>query len=239
MNPILCPLRNGIQLTKAAHRTFMAQDVQGGVELLYIDNASEDGTAEWLKTTEAFTIRNGTPKSVAQSWNYGLGWWFNRGAEYVLVVNNDVELLPSTYRRLLADGGDFVTAVSVGTKEQLVDSDPRGTRPHPDFSCYLIRRSVWEIVGPFDEQFKSAYNEDSDYHVRLHKAGVFAHCIDVSFYHVASGTIKNSTLEEQKHIVKIASQNHEYFKQKWGVYSGTPEYYALFESQAPESLPPG
>jgi len=105
------------------------------------------------------------------------------------------------------------------------------TRPHPDFSCYLIRKETYETVGPFDEHFKTAFCEDWDYHVRLHKAGITAHCIDLPFLHLSSQTVRNSSLKEQERIYTQAKANREYFREKWGVEGGTEEYYALFKSK--------
>jgi len=229
MNPILCPFINGKRLTMAAHRTFMAQDIP--VEILYINNACTEDIIPWLSSLDVHTMHNASPMSVAQSWNAGLQYWFRQGAEHVLVVNNDVELRPDTYRKLLEDGGGFVTAVSVIEREKLLDEEDRGgPRPHPDFSCYLISREVYFKVGEFDENFKVAYHEDNDYHLRLHRAGVFAHCIDLPFYHAGAATINASTAAEQEYYKKAAHDNSLYFNEKYGFFSGTDEYYAEFKS---------
>lgn len=118
----------------------------------------------------------------------------------------------------------------------LSQPDPKAKRPHPDFSCYLIRKEVYEKVGPFDENFKTAFCEDWDYHVRLHKAGIDAHCIDLPFLHYASQTTKNAPLMEREKIQHQAQLNREYFREKWGVEGGTDEYYALFNSEPPADL---
>jgi len=83
-------------------------------------------------------------------------------------------------------------------------------------------------VGPFDENFTGAYAEDSDYHVRMHKAGIRAISIDVPFYHVASGTIKNASADVAKQIGTNADRNREYFRQKHGFAIGSPEYDKFF-----------
>ena len=233
MFPLICPVRNSIALTRNAYETFVHQDV-GKVSVLIIDNQSEDNTNPWLASLdEVYTIRNSPPKGVSESWNQGLGWWFSKGAEYVLVVNNDVALRLDTYRLLVGDGGGFVTAVGdQDPKCILTTTPPTSRRNHPDFSCYLIRRWVWEKVGPFDENFKVAFHEDNDMHLRLHKAGIEAYCINIPFYHVGSATVRQCGEEEQRHIQEAAGQNEVYFRKKWGFYSGTSEYEAAFEHSA-------
>ena len=231
MNPILVPLRNGRDLTIAAHRTFIAQDV-GDIEILYIDNASTDGTREWLQSLSVHCIHNLVPMGVSRSWNVGLNWWFSQGAEHVLVCNNDVLLRPDTYRWLLKAGGLFVTAVGNNdpdcVKPPWNPPDLDKIRYNPDYSCYLIHKEAYERMGGFDEKFKGAYAEDADSHLRLHRAGVDAFCIQLPFYHVGAATLKNATDEERQLILEQADANRVLFKEKHGVAVGTPEYYALF-----------
>lgn len=234
MNPIIVPLRDAIQYTKRAHPTFISQDIP--VSILYINNASTDGTVEWLHSVDCIRIHNQPAKSVAASWNQGLKWWFKQGAEYALVVNNDVELRPDTYRLLLEDGGGFVTAVGNNDFECVkppYNPPEKPKRPHPDHSCFLIRKWVWNQVGPFDESYKGAYVEDAEFHLKLHKAGVEAYCIDLPFYHIGAGTLRMVREREAKEIMRQADENRSLFKKRHGVAVGTPEYYALFGNEDP------
>lgn len=240
MNWILCPTHNNLHLTRSAVKSFLAQDIP--TKVLLIDNASTDGTPEWARSMypQVVYIRRDPPLSVAQSWNRGLSLLFEGTPnQHVLVCNNDVELRPDTYRLLLEDGGGFVTGVGVDSKGQVdpgsttqpkdkVDVKTLSRSPHPHFSCYLIHREVWEKVGKFDEGFKGAFCEDWDYHVRMHKMGVNPYCINIPFYHVGSATINSMGEKEREALCKQADANREYFKAKWGVAGGSPEYYALF-----------
>lgn len=260
MNPVICPLRNNLHLTRKAIATFHAQDIAGGVEVLVINNDSSDGTAAWLAAQRGlWQIHSHPAMSVAQSWNRGLQWAWERGAEYALVVNNDVELRPDTYRHLVADGGGFVTAVGTRDPEKLrpnqyvgtagvpeladdmpnsyVPPNPHMKRPHPDFSCYMIRREVYEKVGPFDEGFKIAFCEDGDYDLRLYKSGIRAYCLDLPFLHHGSATIKNADPVEIRRIQVQADKNRQYFERKWGFRMASPEYYNALDKGGPVDGP--
>jgi|SRR5262245_836 len=266
MNYIIVPVRNNLYLTRKAVKTFREQDI-GDVRIIIIDNASSDGTAQWLSTQkDILQVRYDPPKSVAESWNIGLDWVFGTrigmgNADYALVVNNDVELRPDTYRWLVANGGGFVTAVGTNDPEkvkplgwdallpepiaEVVASnptyptpDPNYNRPHPDFSCFLIRREVYEKVGMFDENFKIAYCEDGDYDMRMWQSGIRAYCIDLPFLHHGAGTVKNGTLKEQRIIHAQAEKNREYFAKKHGVRMGSQEYYEKLGKWGPESKEP-
>src|SRR5439155_13644267 len=148
LNPIITTCRNNLHLTRKAIKTFEAQDIDSGVYILIIDNASTDGTAQFLQTKRNLaTIHFNPPLSVAESWNRGLEFVFRAGAEYALVVNNDTELHPATMRHLVNDGGGFVTAVGVRQWPAIInEQNPENKLAHPDFSCFLIGRWVYEIV---------------------------------------------------------------------------------------------
>jgi GT2 family glycosyltransferase len=229
---IICPVLNGFHYTRDAVADFLAQDI-GNVEILIVANSPTDGTLEWLRTQprNVHVMHLTPPRSVAYSWNRALEYVFGLGEEYALVVNNDVRLRPDTFRLLVEDGGPFVTAVGVRDPKKIEPPYSRPgapPRPHPDFSCFLIRKEVWEKVGPFDEKFEGAYAEDWDMHVRMHEAGIEAYCLDLPFLHFAAGTIKSTENEEVDAIHTQASKNRKYFKEKWGFAGGSKEYYAYF-----------
>lgn len=249
MNWIIVPVRNGLEYTRAALPTFFAQDI-GDIAVLFIDNDSTDGTGEFLRAQEGVLYHHQNPAlSVAASWNKALQFLFEDGhgaPPYVLVVNNDVELRPDTYRQLVADGGLFVTAVGHQDRSAInpimlfgsgkdqrpvkpywTPPDPGNKRPHPDMSCFLMRRECWERVGQFDEQFSTAYCEDLDYDLRMRQSGITAMALELPFYHVKSGTLKSASPEEKGAIMKHAEENRAKFKAKWGVGAGSPEYYTL------------
>lgn len=260
MNWILCLTRNNLNLTREAIQSFRQQDI-GDVQILVIDNGSTDSTVNFLHTQkDLFTIFHNPGRGVAESWNEGLGWLFSpkwmmgrpypSAVDYVLVANNDVILRKDTFRHLVADGGMFVTAVGTQDPAKLKPSfsdlpksvnyspylppDPAKKRPHPDFSCFLIRRETWEKVGPFDENFKVGFVEDQDYHVRLFNAGIVAEALELPFLHYGSMTIKNAEPAEQKRISEQAALNRAYFKSKWKMEGASKEYYEYFKSSPPD-----
>jgi hypothetical protein len=208
-----------------------------------IDNATIDGTAEWARSMypQVVTLRKEPPLSVAASWNKGLSLLYaGTHNDNILVINNDVELPPQMYRWLMASKDEFVTGVGVDTREQMeavmksADAQAYHCTPHPDFSCFMMRRSVWNKVGKFDENFKGAFAEDWDFHVRLHKAGITAMSIGVPFYHVGSATIKSMDATSCDALCKQADLNRQYFYNKWGMHGGSKEYEDFFKSQSCE-----
>lgn len=233
MNAVLMLVRNALELTKRAVGSVVTQDIP--VTLYVVDNDSAEETSRWLHNmSDLVKVWHCRPQhGVSKGWNFGLRYLFDvADAEHVLVVNNDVELRQDCYRALIADGGDFVTAVSVGSPEQLAWDGQIRRRPHPDFSCFLVRRRVWDVVGQFDESMP-LYASDADYHLRMHKKGIEAYTIGVPFYHYASGTLKSASSEERVEINRQADKDRDRFEQKWKVKVGSEEYYRLFDSTPP------
>ena len=148
ITPCVMLTHNALPLTQAAVKSVLEQDTP--VQLRVVDNGSTDGTWDWLQTQSCMKWQFFPPLGVSAGWNFALTDVF-RHFDHAVVINNDVQLLPSTVRVLTADPGEFVTAVSVGDPAQLNWDGVIRKRPHPDFSCFMIRRSCWQKVGGFDE----------------------------------------------------------------------------------------
>jgi GT2 family glycosyltransferase len=227
-NPVLMLCPNGLDLTKRAVASVLEQDVP--VDLRVVDQASTDGTAEWLQTQipDVKIWRFDPQLGVSAGWNFGLVDAF-RTADHCLVVNNDVVLRSDNYRLLLEDGngGCFVTGVSVDNIAAMQGTFTKSIRPHPDFSNFLIYKHVWETVGPFDESMVH-YCSDGDYHLRMHQAGIEAYTIGIPFYHYASGTLKTATEIVRLSIEAQADRDRDTFEKKWGYRIGSVDYYYEF-----------
>lgn len=242
-NYIVMPIYDCKDLTRDAIASCLAQDITGGVQVLTVIDRGLDGVAHYLRSLgRQVQVVEAHGCGVSKAWNIALGHVFERvGAGAVLVVNSDVRLRPDTYRRLLDDGGQFVTCVgtSSGAKFPGSEPDPDRIRPHPDFSCFLIRRECWRDVGAFDAGMR-IYCSDGDYHLRMHQRGIRAYCLDLPFYHYASGTLKQADPEDRGRILAQAQRDREAFAAKWGFEMGSAGYYAAFGegTKAPDAIAP-
>lgn len=235
-NFIICPVRGQFSFTYNALYSFLKQDI-GNVHVIIMDNSDLNDTLtkahfDAVEYDNVLYLPNPELENqgVAQSWNICLDIVFNAGWNHALVVNNDVELRPDTYRLLIESRQAFPTAVAVGQPLQAHSAVPdvTRTRPHPDFSCFLMRKTVFKHVGRFDENFKGAFAEDWDYHVRLHKAGITAVSLDLPFYHFGSATVNNSPAPLASKIHSQADKNRRYFAEKWGIQGGSKDYERFF-----------
>lgn len=261
--------RGNLDLLKQAIASFKRQAGDDGtdpadppVNILCVNNDSPSDVAAWLTYSHVWSIHIKPQHGVAHAWNRALTYLFDvRGVERVLVCNSDVVLRHDTWHWLAAEQAEFVTAVGSHDPKSIdplyVRTDeggytfstwlvprPDAKRPHPDFSCFMISRTCWQKVGPFDEGFRGAFCEDSDYHCRMHQAGIRAYSIDLPFWHVGGGsqTVKRASRSEQERILRHADANREYFRSKWGFDVPTPEnggkaYYAFFGHGQPDDDP--
>ena len=227
MNPVLILTHNCLELTKRCVASVQGQDIS--TRLLVIDNASTDGTVEWLQSQQIETVCNATNEGVSKGWNWGFDTLFGAtGCEWVLCPNNDTILPSYFYSALLSYGHSFLTGTSVDQMSQIATCPPAcNVVPAPDFSAFLIRRSCWETVGPFDERMK-LYASDCDYHVRAHRAGVGLWKANVPFFHHRSSTMKCASPVERRQIERQADADRAAFQRIYGCEPGQPGYAELF-----------
>lgn len=229
MNLVIVPVVVGATMTRRAIESALTQDIN--THVFAIDNGSRDCgpmLRSFGKRISLVTFPE--PRSLNWVWNMALDTAFDSlRLDHALVINNDVVLRSDTYRLLLADGGEFVTGVSVSTMGAIAHANPTSKSPHPSFSCFLMRERVWRTVGKFDERYW-AYASDGDYHLRMDRAGIDACAIDVPFYHEVSGTLKLLDSRTRNLFVKRADDDRETFCKTYGFSVGSDEYYRAFRS---------
>ncbi len=175
----------------------VAAQLVGGDELVVVDNASTDGTAEAVAEVapSAKLIRSGENEGFAAACNRGAA---AASGDLLLLLNPDTEVQagfreaivgPLSDRRWAAwmglvtrDGGALInTAGNVvhfagftwagGDGRPLAEA-PTDTAPVPSLSgaCLAIRRQTWDRLGGFAGEF-FAYLEDTDLSLRLRLDG--------------------------------------------------------------------
>jgi len=174
---------------------------------------------------------------VSVAWNNGIRHCFNdMGCTHVLITNDDIVICRDGANRL-ADRLDVHDDVIMTTGRQvkgqkgydgtigglermLPPSDydaATGDTDNPDFSCFMIDRRAFDIIGMFDENFKPGYFEDNDYHYRLQVEGYrAANMASVPQYHIGSQTGSSKRLKEPAVTHQQFDANRTYYKNKWG-----------------------
>lgn len=176
----------------------LAEQTAVAREVIIVDNASTDETADLLaRVSGATVIRNATNLGFTLAIN--IGGKAARG-DFVLFVNNDAALEPGAIRHMVetarrsrsigAVGGKLVypdgrvqEAGSIIWSDGSCDAYGHGGDPAaPEYNferkvdfcsaaLLLTRRAVFEELGGFDERYRPAYYDDADYCVRVWRAG--------------------------------------------------------------------
>ena len=217
------PVLNQLDFTK---KTFESFSTKYKHHWIIIDNGSTDGTEEWVMTLgdNVTYIKAEKNLGVAVSWNTGIEEALKLGCDPVLVINNDLVFAPDTVDNLLDWYGDesegryeFVTVTNVGTDENALKNYTRKKEAInlPCFYGFLINSRTIKRVGWFDEGFKQAYYEDTDYFHRLEQEGILTvSVLDAPVVHFGSTTSKNECDTEE--LVENFRENRARFKEKWG-----------------------
>jgi GT2 family glycosyltransferase len=177
----------------------LARQTYPDLTVTVLDNGSNDGSAAYVheRWPAARVVALPENVGVAAALNRGLE---TVETELVALLNNDIELEPSWLEELVAQLGAHPEAASASGKllrfdrRDVIDAAGDGMRwssaafnrgagepdrgqfdrPEPVFSACagaaLYRRSAFDDVGPFDEDF-FAYLEDVDWSLRAQLRG--------------------------------------------------------------------
>lgn len=235
---VIIPNYNGIKFLEPCMAALAAQTCRD-FSVLVVDNASEDGSVEWLEKNcpEAGIIQMETNTGFSGAVNAGI-----RASEtpYVILLNNDTEVFPDYVGELIRFADRFPKVFSVSSKmiqlhhrDRIDDAGDsynilgwafqRGIdhtvsaygKPDRIFSACagaaLYRREVFEKIGYFDENH-FAYLEDIDVGYRAQIYGYQNwYCPTAKVYHVGSGT---SGSKYNSFKVRLAARNSVYLNYK-------------------------
>jgi GT2 family glycosyltransferase len=212
--------------------------------IVLVDNGSTDETREEAGKLVGATFqhrRYEANSGTARSWNYGIADGFEKGADYVAVLNNDILCHPDCIDRLArrmerndvamataldvrgeVSAPEDVLAIPADSKDGVAESE------YPNFAAFMLSRHAWETVGPFDEEFFPAYFEDNDYHRRILLAGLRAVVHPPAmFYHFGSRT-QNESGGGPVVSGALFDRNRERYLRKWGGPPGAERFAAPF-----------
>lgn len=234
---VIIPNYNGKKFLKSCFKSLKVQDL--AMEIIVIDNASQDGSAEYIKENypELTLIENKENLGFAAAVNQGIN---ASSSEYVFLLNNDVELEPSCISNLIKciekDENIFAVASKMVQYNDISKMDDAGDEytilgwtkkvgdgKSPDLykaeretfsacaGAAIYRKGILEEIGYFDENF-FAYMEDVDISYRARIQGYkCVYCPEAVVYHFGSGT-SGSRYNEFK--IRLAARNNVYVPYK-------------------------
>lgn len=234
---------NNLELNKKCIQSILDKTAYPLYELIVVDNASTDGTREYLeelqkqKVPKVKVILNDENKGFAGGNNVGI-----RAAEgdYVLLLNNDTIVtrgwITSLAKHLENEpllgmcgpvtnsiGNEAKIKVDYRELDGLDDFADRYTWQHMGqvwkdprmlaLFCTLIKREVIDNCGLLDESYKVGMFEDDDYSEAVKEAGYRLAIAEDSFIHHFDGS-SFKRLEDEKYRA-VFDANKEVFEKKW------------------------
>jgi GT2 family glycosyltransferase/tetratricopeptide (TPR) repeat protein/2-polyprenyl-3-methyl-5-hydroxy-6-metoxy-1,4-benzoquinol methylase len=212
-------------------------------ELVFVDNASTDGTVDYLRSLPgAKVIANAENRGFPAGVNQGMG---AATGKQILLLNNDTVVTTGWLRRLLQALYRDPKVGLAGPCSNFVSGEQQVPAGYEDLSgldgfawdlakandgvvadtdrlvgfCLLIRREVVDAVGLLDERFGTGCFEDDDYCLRALKAGYRAVIARDAFVHHFGG---RTFVGSGVNFGALMRHNERLFREKWGE-PGRPE----------------
>lgn len=226
---IIIPLYNQLHFTKLCLES-LARHIKREIRIIAIDNASSDGTAEYLSSNGNLTvISNSENLGCAKAWNQGVK--AASGAEWIIVLNNDVIVSPTWLNGLLEAAarweldivcpaireGDYNYDIETYSREYVSSMHDTVRRGSAHGICFMVHRKVFEEIGLFDENFRIGQYEDSDFFLRAKRANYSIGTVGNSFLH-HFGSVTQNSISTSKRAKPYAVENKAYFIKKWKLY---------------------
>lgn len=175
-------------------------------QIYIVDNGRQN-----ISTLGINVIENSENIGVGASWNQLCQEIF-RNYEYALILNDDI---------YLGKNQDQVLGLLDKKKAKFI-------RATPDWCAFVIHKSVYDSVGPFDECFLPAYFEDKSYEYRMKMLGV-----NILKHPDLNPIIYRSsmTIEKDKSILEDSKKNKKLYLEMWGGEPGKEKFKKPFNAK--------
>lgn len=229
---------NNLQYNKdcvASIRKYTAKDTY---EIIVVDNNSTDGTREWLQEQPDIRVKqNDVNVGFPKGCNMGIA--LASADSDILLLNNDTVVTANWLENLRTclysdekigaagavsnhnenlQGVDFSYA-DLAEMQCLAEKNNVSNREKWEEKifligfCILIRRDVFNQIGPLAEEYSPGYVEDNDFSLRILSAGYkLMLCHDCFIHHYLGSEFRRDLTK----FYPILSKNREIFYQKWG-----------------------
>jgi GT2 family glycosyltransferase len=238
---VLVVTRDNLPFLRLCLESVLAQMGDRAIELVVVDNGSQDGTGEYLA---ALAERNAHVRVIANRENASFAAANNQAAavargEVLVLLNDDTIVTAGWLDRLLAHLQDSTVGMVGPTtnrtgNEAQIDSDYRTWGELVSFAerraaehagetfeiptltmfCVALRQDTYVRVGPLDERFEAGMLEDDDYSRRVREAGLRLLCADDVFVH-HFGETSFGKLVASGEYARVLEANQARFAEKW------------------------
>ncbi len=236
---------NNLELSQACLASIDEHSQYSNMEIIVVDNASSDGTPEFLET---WASTGANRKIILNDDNRGFAAANNQGlkissGDFLVLLNNDTYVTPGWVRTMLGHlkrdksigligpvtnniGNEARIDITYADMHEMLIKSAAYTRRHigqlypirtAAFFCVMMSKTTFEQVGMLDEAFKTGFFEDDDYCRRIEKLGLGVVCAEDVFihHHLSAAFDKMKTNERQA----LFEQNKAVYEAKWGPWT--------------------
>lgn len=230
---------NLLEYTKVCVESIRAKTPESSREIVVVDNASEDGSVEWLRAQKDVVL-------VENKENSGFPKGCNIGIEAsdkendIFLLNNDTYMTENAlfwlrmglyenaevgttgcvsnycgnHQRVTENISDVDELIRYGFTNNIPMEFPYEGKLFLIGFALLIKREVINKVGLLDERYTPGNYEDNDYGLRVIKAGYKnILCRNSFIVHFGSKTFRKASDD----YTCILSLNRKKFEEKWGI----------------------
>ncbi|HDR6271283.1 TPA: glycosyltransferase [Bacillus cereus] len=236
LTSIVILTHNQLKYTKECIDSIREYTDQKEYELIVVDNASTDGTVQWLQQQDILLIENAENKGFPKGCNQGIR---KAKGENILLLNNDVVVTKNWLKNLLTclyadkdtaavgpvtNSASYYSAIptfytNIQEMQEFAsgfnqsDSEKWEERMKLIGFCMLIKKTVLNDIGLLDERFTPGNYEDDDISLRIYEKGykLFL-CKDTFIHHYGSTSWK----EDNINFSIVLNKNSKKFYEKWG-----------------------
>lgn len=236
---------NQQKMTKECIESVLFSSAYENMELIVVDNASVDGSAELIQGLEPEYPKL---KALINKENRGFAGGNNdgiraSGGEYVLLLNNDTLITRGYITSMLKYFDKIPKLGMVGASTNMIGNEAKARVSYYDkeglplfahkftsrnrskyieqregalaMFCALIKASVFEETGLLDESYECGMFEDDDFAMSLRQAGKTLIIAEDAFVHHYGSQTFNAMRNRQ--YMEIFYENKRRFEEKWRV----------------------
>lgn len=231
-------------------------------EIIVVDNASSDGSVEYLKGLETA----GQVKTIYNKTNEGYPKANNQGAniakgEYLCLCNNDIVFTEGWLDKLLRCIKSDSKLIAVGPYSSYASGHQQATQQHKYinqeelnkfsvkfsqeeqyvdflvFFCVLIKKNAWDEFGGLDETFGKGNYEDNLFCYGAIEKGYKLKVCNAYVYHFGGISFGyNQEPKKRKEYASLLAYNQKMFYLKIGQYKYISLCMIVADSEKPETL---
>lgn len=159
------------------------------LEVIVVANGCTDNTKEYVESLGPWAKLIWSDEALGYTKATNLGIKQAVG-DYVILLNNDAELLTQTQNKWLDQLVAPFSDETVGLTGPLRLYDDYAAHDALIFFCVMIKRTLFDEIGILDEIFSPGGGEDIDFSIRANNAGYKAICVcDVEYSDTAETNV--------------------------------------------------